>query len=120
MERGSSKHGPALDEEMKRETESFEKGAPAGGRIEEGRDPEGWADGEPMTDARLNRGSAERRSDLARYLGRDIFPAQRDALLKNAMDNNAPAEVESEIARLPNDVSFASVQEIWNQLNGDG
>jgi hypothetical protein len=35
VERGSDKHGSKLDEEMKKETQSIEKGAPTDSRVEE-------------------------------------------------------------------------------------
>lgn len=119
MERGSNKHGPVLDEAMKHETEPIEQGSPASPRVEEWRDPEGWSDGEPAPDARLTRDPVERRSDIARYLRREIFPAQRGVLLQDATENQAPADVISDLERLPEDVSFANMQQIWEQLTGE-
>ena len=40
MERGSDKHGPRLDEEMEREVQSIEKGAPVPSRVEPHREVE--------------------------------------------------------------------------------
>lgn len=40
MERGSDKHGPQLDEEMKREVESIQHGAPVPSRVEDFREVE--------------------------------------------------------------------------------
>ena len=53
VERGSDRHGPRLDEELQRETRSLEQGAPVEARVEEAREQEGPADGEPTPDARL-------------------------------------------------------------------
>ena len=40
MERGSDKHGPLEDEEMKHETRSMEQGAPVPSRVEDHREME--------------------------------------------------------------------------------
>ena len=40
MERGSDKHNPELDEEMKKETEHLERGQGVGGRVEDFREIE--------------------------------------------------------------------------------
>ena len=44
MNRGSDKHGPKLDEEMKRESQGLERGAPVDPRREEHRKLEGGED----------------------------------------------------------------------------
>lgn len=41
MERGSDKHSPEVDDQMKRETEPLERGRPQGTRADEGRVTEG-------------------------------------------------------------------------------
>ena len=48
MERRSTKHGPRLDDELKREVQSLERGAPVEAHKEEFREHEGPGDGEPM------------------------------------------------------------------------
>ena len=40
MERGSDKHSPRLDEEMEKETQSIQRGAPVDSRVEEFRQTE--------------------------------------------------------------------------------
>jgi len=40
VERGSDKHGPRVDEEMEREVESIQKGAPVPSRVEPHREVE--------------------------------------------------------------------------------
>lgn len=54
MERGSGKHGPRLDDEMDRETESITRGSPVEARAEESREKEGPADGEPVPQSRVD------------------------------------------------------------------
>ena len=77
MERGSSKHGPELDEQMEGEDESILRtGQPA--RTEEWREPEPFApehldlelpeDQEPGVPRGMTTGDVELRSDIARWL----------------------------------------------------
>lgn len=60
MERGSDKHGPQLDEEMKREVESIQHGAPVPSRVEDFREvePIEW-DEEDQVPAEPSTASAE-------------------------------------------------------------
>jgi hypothetical protein len=129
-ERGSDKTGPRIDDERARETESLERGAPVPSRAEEFREVEGAGDDEPAPDARLSgdRGivpedqlgpdELEARSEIARHLDPSIFPADREAVLQTAVDNNAPAKVMDWLADLPEDVTFDNVQMVWESLGG--
>jgi hypothetical protein len=129
-ERGSDKSGPRIDEERERETEAIERGAPVPSRSEEFREVEGAGDDEPTPDARLSgdRGMVpedqlgpdelEARSDIARHLDPSIFPADWQAVLQSARDNNAPAGVLAELARLPRGTTFDNVQAVWEALGG--
>jgi hypothetical protein len=130
IDRGSDKTGPRIDEERARDTESMERGAPVPSRAEEFREVEGAGDDEPAPDARLSgdRGMVpeeqlgpdelEARSEIARHLDPSVFPADREALLQTAMDNNAPASVMDRLADLPEDVTFENVQIVWESLGG--
>jgi hypothetical protein len=130
IDRGSDKSGPRIDEERARDTESMERGAPVPSRAEEFREVEGAGDDEPAPDARLsgNRGMVpeeqlgpdelEARSEIARHLDPSVFPADREALLQTAVDNNAPASVMDRLADLPEDVTFENVQMVWESLGG--
>lgn len=129
-ERGSDKSGPRIDEERERETEAMERGAPVPSRSEEFREVEGAGDDEPAPDARLSgdRGlvsedqmgpdELEARSDIARHLDPSIFPADRDAVLESARENDAPVGVLAELARLPDDDRFENLQAVWQALGG--
>ncbi|HEX5741118.1 MAG TPA: hypothetical protein VFY17_06130 [Pilimelia sp.] len=48
MERGSTKHGPRLDDEMRHEVDGVIKGGLGGGRAEEYREPEPAGDDQPQ------------------------------------------------------------------------
>ena len=129
-ERGSDKSGPRIDEERERETEAMERGAPVPSRSEEFREVEGAGDDEPAPDARLSgdRGlvsedqmgpdELEARSDIARHLDPSIFPADRDAVLESARENDAPVGVLAGLARLPDDDRFENLQAVWQALGG--
>jgi Protein of unknown function (DUF2795) len=127
-ERGSDRHGPRLDEELQRETRSLEQGAPVEARVEEAREQEGPADGEPTPDARLAGGrataasldldDAEARADLARFLTPSAFPADREALLADAAGNQAPEVVMERLRALPAGRTYENVQDVWGALGG--
>ncbi len=103
MERGNTKHGPVQDEEMAHETERMVRGVPRPAHAEE------WRDTEPVDDAfppmrrgdRLSGMEFERRTELARLMTRDWFPADRDALLARLADRDATGDVTGLVARLP-------------------
>jgi hypothetical protein len=123
----SDKHGPRMDEELARETEALERGAPVEPRVEEFREQEPSADDEPETDARLQGGRSagsmdadelEARSELARSISPSVFPADREALLESARGNQAVQPVLDELARLPAGRSFENAEAVWRALGG--
>ena len=128
MERGSDKHSPRVDEELDHETRSLQQGAPVESRVEEHREQEGPGDDQPTPDARLTGGrataasldldDAETRADIARFLTPSTFPADREALLADAQDNQAPAGVLERLQALPAGRTFENVQGIWAALGG--
>lgn len=126
MERGD-RHGPRIDDELARETEPLERGAPVEPRVEEFREQEGSADDEPETDARLVGGRSggsmdadelEARSELARSISPSVFPAERDTLLDNAVRNHATQPVLDRLARLPAGRAFENPEAVWQALGG--
>jgi Protein of unknown function (DUF2795) len=127
-ERGSDKHGPRVDEDLQEDTRSLERGAPVESRVEEAREQEGPADGQPVPDARLQGGrataasldldDAEARADLARFLTPSAFPADREALLADAAANQASAQVLERLQALPAGRTFENVQDVWRALGG--
>jgi hypothetical protein len=125
MQRQNTKHSPRLDEELKKETQSLERGAPVEAHVEEEREHEPAADREREPSARPAPpgalGSDERtgRTELSRHLRPSVFPAGRDALLEEAAENGAPDTVVRALGRLPADATFATVYAIWAALGGD-
>lgn len=113
MDRGSDKHAPLVDDQLKEEAEPLERGAPVSGRAEEFRQTE-----EPSADDVASPDDVELRSAIARWLNRVDFPAARDTLVEEARGNNAPADVVDALTRLPDGTTYENAQEIWIALGG--
>lgn len=124
MERETTKHGPRLDDELKRETRSLEQGAPLEARAEEWREHEPPADDERDADARpgvpggLGADDVEARREVSRHLRPSVFPADRARLLEEAEGQNAPEPVREALRRLPDGITYATVHEVWAALEG--
>ncbi len=131
MERGSDKHSPRIDENLEHDTRSLTHGAPMEARADEARHQEGAADDEPTTDALLtgdlhpeqaqeavlDHDEAEARSRLASFLRPSIWPADREALIRCAEEENAPPDVLAQLRRLP-DGTFTHTEAAWESLGG--
>ena len=129
VERGSDKHAPRLDENLKHDTRSIVQGS-SESRAEEGREQEGPGEDEPTPDARLSGGlrqqdgqfptddELEARSDLARHLDPSVFPADRAALLESAAGNHAPAWVVDALSALPPAERYPNTEAVWTALGG--
>ncbi|MGC5334372.1 DUF2795 domain-containing protein [Micromonospora sp. DT62] len=129
MERGSSKHGPRVDEQMSREVSGLVQGPGTGGsRVDESRVPEpaGEDQPEPTTapagDLRtgapkgMSSEDVERRSRLGRFITMAALPGDREALIANARDNEAPADILAELERLPEGTRYQTISEVWAAL----
>jgi hypothetical protein len=130
MDRGSAKHGPQVDEAMASEVRGYLR-ARRDPRASEWRSPEPPTDEVPETFDRrdgIGRGSApagmtltdvEERSELARWLGRAVFPARRDDVAAHLRGRHAPDHVIDEVRAVPADTEFGSLGELWRALHGD-
>jgi hypothetical protein len=130
MARGSDKHNPRIDDEMGRETEALQRGAPVEPRVEEFRQMEPSGDDEPETDARLSTpdpppsegtltvAEIEARSDLARHLRPTIFPADREAITQSVRETGGPPQLVAQLRTLPARRTFDNVQDVWRALGG--
>jgi hypothetical protein len=118
MERGNTKHGPVHDQEMAQETQAMVHGGAHRGHGEEWREPEPVDDGIPpvrRADGANPRPSGrdyELRTELARVLTRDWFPADRDAVLARLADSDAPGDLTERVAALPADARFAAPRDV--------
>jgi Protein of unknown function (DUF2795) len=124
-QRGSSKHGPELDDQMEQETRDITRtGQPE--HTEEWRETEPFeeehldqelpASEQPGTPAGITQAQVDRRSDIARWLEPHDFPAGRDMMLGYLEQTGAPDEVVGAISRLPARREFARVAEVMRAL----
>lgn len=124
-ERDSTKHSPRLDDELKKEVGSLIHGSPAESRKEEWREQEGAADGEREPSSRtvdptaLGPDGPSARAELSRHLRRSAFPGDREALVAEAEQNDAPEPVLLALRRLPEGTKFATVYDVWEALGGE-
>lgn len=129
MERGNTKHGPRLDEEMEHEVRGIVQGHGGGGRAEEWREPEPAGEDQPYvssvpggslpggTPPGMTAEDVEQRSELGRYVPLSALPGTRDELVAAAHTLLAPDHVLAELARLPDDSTrYQTVAEAWAAL----
>jgi hypothetical protein len=131
MERGNTKHGPRLDEEMAHEVRTHLQGRGPGGRAEEWREPEpagedqpgtGWIPGGTRNSRAggapggLTADEVEARSRLGRHLDLSALPGDRAMLRRSAEEHQAPDDLLAELDRLPDGVTFRTVNEVWAAL----
>ena len=128
MERGSDKHSPRVDEEMKEEARSFTQGAPVESRAQESREKESGADDQPSPDEvistngetpprSLSHEERELRHDLARFLDGSIFPARREEIIANATEHQAPPDIVDRFKGLP-ERTYEGFPEVWAAVGG--
>lgn len=71
---------------------------------------------QPGTPAGTDPGDIERRAALAEALGKEVWPADRDALLAKAQESTAPDEVLAQLQRLPAGEQFDNIQDVARAL----
>ena len=71
---------------------------------------------QPGTPPGTDPADIERRAALAEVLGKEVWPADRDALLAKAQEANAPDAVLGQLRRLPDGQEFANVQDVARAL----
>ncbi len=132
MDRGSSNHGPRVDDEMAHEMRGVVQGRPAGGRAEEWREAEPAGEDQPQGSLVPETGAGHRggapfgmdadereaRSRLGRYLNRSAFPADRATLTAAARAAHAPDDVVSALSHLAPEGRYQTVSEVWTALGG--
>ena len=129
MDRGSDKHSARMDEALQAET----RGMMTAGRETRGEDwnsPEPSGEDQPdvdrVPDGTLAGGvpegmterDVEERSEIASYLGKECWPADRRTLLDVAAGSNAPEAVLNRLRELPDGPVFRNLQEAWAKLHG--
>ena len=71
---------------------------------------------QPATPAGTDQGDIERRAALAETLGKEVWPADRDALIAKAQEATASDAVLGQLRRLPAGQEFANVQDVAQAL----
>ncbi|MGY1841685.1 MULTISPECIES: DUF2795 domain-containing protein [unclassified Modestobacter] len=71
---------------------------------------------QPATSPGTDPADVERRAQISQSLGKEVWPADRDALLAKAQEANAPDNVVSALRRLPAGTRFTNVQEVAEAL----
>jgi hypothetical protein len=110
MDRETVKHGPRVDEMLKRETRSLEQGAPVESRAAEDRLHE------PSEHEPIRSDAVDARTEFSRHLLPSSFPGDREALAAGARTIHAPESVVATLLRLPADVVFQTMHEVWVAL----
>jgi hypothetical protein len=129
MERGNSKHGPRIDEQMSQEVSGLVQGPGTGGsRVDESRVPEPAGEDQPETTTapagELRSGApkgmssqdVERRSRFGRFITMTALPGDREALIANARSNEAPDDIVADLERLPDGTRYQTISEVWAAL----
>lgn len=130
MDRGSTKHGFRLDEQLEHEVEGSMRGGHST-HAQEWKDPEPSGEDQPDVDLvpggtltggvpeGLTAAEVEERSRLATYLGR-TFPATGRELVDRATEASAPDVVLSRLTSLDGSRTFSNLQDVWSALGGGG
>ncbi|RKF26914.1 DUF2795 domain-containing protein [Micromonospora globbae] len=129
MERGNSKHGPRLDEQLSQEVHGLVQGPGTGGsRVDEARVPEPAGEDQPEATTapagELRTGApkgmssqdVEQRSRLGRFITMSALPGDRETLIANARDNDAPDDIIAALQTLPDGTRYQTVSEVWAAL----
>ncbi|MEV0263594.1 DUF2795 domain-containing protein [Streptomyces sp. NPDC050617] len=133
MQHGADKTGPARDDMMKKQLRG-ELNADRSLRTDEehelqpsgedqpavARDPAAESGTGAPAGTGVPRGMTERdvsiRSDLARHLGRGIYPADRSAVLESLREHHAPDRLLDLADRLPDSERYENVQAVAASL----
>ena len=70
----------------------------------------------PATPSGTDQGDIDRRAALAEALGKEVWPADRDALVAKAQEANAPDAVLGQLRRLPEGQEYTNVQDVARAL----
>jgi hypothetical protein len=108
MERGSTKHGVAVDDSLRRSD------------LAEARlvDVEGEGTRTGGAPIGMTADDVEARSNLGRYIPMASLPGDRDDLIAGASELNAPDEVLQALELLPDGEVYETVSQIWAALGG--
>ncbi|AXO37540.1 hypothetical protein MicB006_5278 [Micromonospora sp. B006] len=114
---------------MSSEVKGLVQGPGTGGaRVDEFRQPEPSGEDQPeattapagelRTGAPQGMSSAdvEERSRLGRFIGMAALPGDRETLVANARENEAPADLVAALETLPEGTRYRTISEVWAAL----
>ena len=129
MERGSDKHSPLVDDQLKHETEGLVRSG-HGTHAEEWKDAEPSGEDQPDADlapsGTLHGGApegmaaddVEGRAELAGFIGKSAYPMVREQILDLVIDRQAPTRVVDLVRRLPAGREFENINDVWTAVGG--
>jgi hypothetical protein len=71
---------------------------------------------QPATSPGTDQDDLERRAAIAEVLGKEVWPADRDALIAKAQESTASDAVLAQLRRLPEGQQFENVQDVAQAL----
>jgi len=129
VDRGSDKHSPLVDDQLKHETEGLVR-AGRSTHAEEWKDAEPSGEDQPDADlapagtlhggtpAGMDGDDVEGRAELAGFIGKDAYPLLREQILDRVIDGQAPTRVVDLVRRLPSGQQFQNINDVWTALGG--
>ncbi len=128
MERGSNKHSARMDDALDHEVEGLMRSGHDNRADWNSPEPSGedQPDVDLVPDGTLAGGvpdgmteeDVEARSQLATYLGKEVYPAVSAVLIETAEGNEAPDSVLARLRALPAGREYVNVQDVWSTLRG--
>jgi hypothetical protein len=128
MERGSNKHSARMDDALDSEVEGLMRSGHDNRADWNSPEPSGedQPDVDLVPDGTLAGGvpdgmtedDVEARSELATYLGKEVYPAVSAVLIETAAGNEAPDSVLARLRALPAGREYVNVQDVWSTLRG--
>jgi hypothetical protein len=129
VDRGSDKHSPLVDDQLKHETEGLVR-AGRSTHAEEWKDAEPSGEDQPDADLApagtlhgatpegMDGDDIEGRAELAGFIGKDRYPLVREQVIDLVIDGQAPDRVIDLVRRLPSGQQFQNINEIWTAVGG--
>ncbi|WP_131765041.1 DUF2795 domain-containing protein [Candidatus Protofrankia californiensis] len=129
IQRGSTKHGPAKDDNLAQEVDGIVR-ARRDTRTEEWRSAEPPGEDQPQVSVIPERSGSERatstntsaaveaRSELARWFDRHDFPARAARLAYVLRNRNAPEQLIEALTARPKREQYDSFGDLWRALHG--
>jgi hypothetical protein len=129
VDRGSDKHSPHVDDQLKHETEGMVR-AGRSTHAEEWKDAEPSGEDQPDADLApegtmhgatpggMDPDDVDGRAELAGFIGKDPYPLVREQVIDLVKDRQAPDRVIDLVRRLPSGQEFHNINEVWTAVGG--